>query len=181
MRVNKFAASAIAVAACSSVAVAVAGPSLAAVNAPDPDMSVIVTPSKAPKAAVQQQLDAVGQLGEMLTLLSRIGKEAQSKTPDVAALKEMQQRLRAATARLADSLRTSPPARGRQATDPVGDVHDLLKKLAAAVQKVIDAVEKKDRAGVQAALTEALTVLKDLLSKLPLTGDGMPLPVPLPL
>ncbi|MCF3104762.1 hypothetical protein IPZ58_24675 [Streptomyces roseoverticillatus] len=181
MRVNKFAASAIAVAACGSVAVAVAGPSLAAVNAPDPDMSVVVTPSAVPKAAVQQQLDAVGQLGEVLTLLSRIGKEAQSKTPDVAALKEMQQRLQAATGHLSDSLRASPPARGRQATDPVGDVHDLLKKLAAAVQKLVDAVEKKDRAGVQAAITEALAVVKDLLSKLPLTGDGMPLPVPLPL
>ncbi|MET9413936.1 hypothetical protein ABZY03_07040 [Streptomyces klenkii] len=188
MRVNKFAASAIAVAACGSVAVAVAGPSLAAVNAPDPDMSVVVTiPSEAPKpgaaAQQQQQLDAVGQLGEVLTLISRIGKEARSKTPDVAALKDMQQRLRAATGHLSDSLRQSPPTRGRTATDPVGDVQDLLKKLGAAVQKLIAAAEKNDSAGVQAAINEALTVVKDLLAKLPLTGAGsnMPLPVPLPL
>ncbi|MBF6045822.1 hypothetical protein GO001_11395 [Streptomyces sp. NRRL B-1677] len=187
MRVHKFAAPAIAVAACGSVAVAVAGPSLAAVNAPDPDMSVVVTiPSEAPKsgaAAQQQQLDAVGQLGEVLTLISRIGKEARSKTPDVAALKDMQQRLRAATGHLSDSLRQSPPTRGRTATDPVGDVQDLLKKLGAAVQKLIAAAEKNDTAGVQAAINEALTVVKDLLAKLPLTGAGsnMPLPVPLPL
>ncbi|MGK5546902.1 hypothetical protein ACSNOH_19545 [Streptomyces sp. URMC 127] len=183
MRVTKFAASAIAVVACGSVAVAVAGPSLAAVNAPDPDMSVVVPPAAVPKtAAAQQQLDAVGQLGEALTLFSRIGKEAQSKTPDVDALKEMQQRLQSATGRLGDSLRQYPPgSTGRPATDPVGDVQDLLRKLGAAVRKLVGAAERNDSAGVQAAINEALSVVKDLLAKLPLAGGGMPLPTPLPL
>ncbi|MFF7727457.1 hypothetical protein [Streptomyces sp. NPDC008001] len=183
MRVTKFAASAIAVAACGSVAVAVAGPSLAAVNAPDPDMSVVVAPDRRvpPAAALQQQLDAVGALGETLTLVSRIGKESQSRTPDVAALKELQQRVRSSTARLADSVRQAPPGTGRQAADPAGDVRDLLAKLAAAIQKLIDAAEKKDAAGVQAAITEALTVVKELLAKLPVAPGGAPVTSRLPL
>ncbi|GGX81520.1 hypothetical protein [Streptomyces hiroshimensis] len=182
MRVNKFAASAIAVAACASVAVGVAGPSLAAVGAPDPDMSHVL-PATEPKsaAAVHQQLDAVGQLGDALTLVSRIGKEAQSRTPDVDALKEMQQRLRASANRLGDSLRQSPPAVGRPAAAPGDDVHDLLKKLQKAIEKLIDAATKHDQPGVQAAITEALTVVKDLLAKLPLAEDGSTLPAPLPL
>ncbi|QLE74081.1 hypothetical protein FGW37_23060 [Streptomyces rectiverticillatus] len=182
MRVNKFAASAIAVAACGSVAVGVAGPSLAAVNAPDPDMSVVL-PATEPKsaAAVHQQLDAVGQLGEALTLVSRIGKEAQSRTPDTDALKEMQQRLRSSADRLTDSLRQSPAASGRPAAAPPDDVHDLLKKLQKAIGQLIDAATRKDSAGVQSAITEALAVVKDLLAKLPLAGDGSTLPAPLPL
>ncbi|MEU1817612.1 hypothetical protein ABZ543_20800 [Streptomyces roseifaciens] len=182
MRVNKFAASAIAVAACGSVAVGVAGPSLAAVNAPDPDMSVVL-PATGPKSApgVHQQLDAVGQLGEALTLVSRIGKEAQSRTPDADALKEMQQRLRSSANRLTDSLRKSPPSSGRPAVAPPDDVHDLLKKLQKAIEKLIGAATKNDQEGVQSAITEALAVVKDLLAKLPLTEDGSTLPAPLPL
>ncbi|MFC5147904.1 hypothetical protein [Streptomyces aureoversilis] len=183
MRVNKFAASAIAVAACGSVAVGVAGPSLAAVNAPDPDMSVVL-PATEPKsaAAVHQQLDAVGQLGEALTLVSRIGKEAQSRTPDTGALKEMQQRLRSSADRLTDSLRQqSPPSSGRPAVAPPDDVRDLLKKLHKAIGKLIDAAAKRDSAGVRSAITEALAVVKDLLAKLPLAEDGSTLPAPLPL
>ncbi|MGK5729276.1 hypothetical protein [Streptomyces sp. URMC 124] len=182
MRVNKFAASAIAVAACGSVAVGVAGPSLAAVNAPDPDMSHVL-PATGPRttAAVHQQLDAVGQLGEALTLVSRIGKEAQSATPDVEALKDMQQRLRSAANRLTDSLRQSPPGTGRPAAAPGDDVQELLKKLQKAIEKLIAAAAQKDSAGVEMAITEALTVVKDLLAKLPMPAEASSLPAPLPL
>ncbi|MFI1254390.1 hypothetical protein ACH4U6_11370 [Streptomyces netropsis] len=180
MRINKIASAAIAVAACGSLVVGVTGPALAAAPEPVPFASWPVAPE--PKAgATQQQLDAMNELGTVLSLSARIAKEAQSPTPDAARLATLREQLRAAAGRL---LASAARASGSSASDPrakdaVADVKAQLDKLVKDVTDLLAAVLAKDLVKVTAGLTAVVADLQALLLAVPkLATSALPLPLP---
>ncbi|MBT2385384.1 hypothetical protein [Streptomyces sp. ISL-11] len=172
MRINKLTSTAIAVVACGSLALGAAGPALAA-----PEPRPAVKPVE-PKAVVQQRLDTAGALGETFTLVARIGKEAQAKSPDVKTLRSLQQQLQKSSDQLLRSARKARPSHpaagpaGRAVPDPTAEIKQALDKLVKDVTKLIADVARKDTAAVVMDVAATLMDLKDLLAKIPpvLTG-----------
>ncbi|MFI1968705.1 hypothetical protein BLA24_11735 [Streptomyces cinnamoneus] len=172
MRVTKFTTAA-AAAVCGSLALGIAGPALADGLASEP--AVV---ESAPGSAADR-LDPIGGLGDTLSLGSRIGTEARSRTVDLQRLQELRQRLRESADRLHTAVRAQTPAR---AADPVSDVKGQLDKLVKDVTDLLAAVQAKDVAKVTTLVNTVVADLQALLTSVPkLLTNAAPLPVPLPL
>ncbi|MFC5721252.1 hypothetical protein ACFP1Z_13860 [Streptomyces gamaensis] len=174
----RFASGAITAVACGVLVLGAAGP------APAGD-GLKSAPKPTPKAAaVERQLDTVSALGETLTLVSRIGKEAQRPAPNVRVLRDLQSRLRASGDALLAAVRlrgqagrgTSAGHRapaGPRASDGVEEVRNALTRLVASTGKAIADVESGNSAGLTGDIAKAVADAQSLTQKVSAL-DGTP-------
>ncbi|GAA0473233.1 hypothetical protein ABZ951_19930 [Streptomyces sp. NPDC046215] len=179
MRVTKLSSAVIAAAACGSLLAGAAGPALAGQRgAPEPRPAA--RPAQPKAAAVQQQLEVAGHLGETLSLTSRIAREAQAGKPDLKTLTSLRQQLQKSTAQLLEATKkltppATPKAGAHRAPDPVAEIKQLLEKLIKDIEKLLQDVLKKDSAAAKASTATAVEDLKELLAKIPgLTEEAAP-------
>ncbi|MCC3766666.1 hypothetical protein [Streptomyces sp. UNOC14_S4] len=171
-----------AITVCGALALGTAGPALAA--APPPPSAA----GRAGPAPAANTDEVIANLADTLALATRFTREARAKAPNVAALRDLQQRVRHSS----DRLLSAVWARGvndARARDDVSGVQKQLDKLNQDLPALLKAVQDKDTSKVTSLVPQVLADLQALLTSVPgLLGDdggaGLPtlpsLPIPLP-